>query len=395
MLDDVAGFLACPQCGAGLARAGSALRCRAGHSFDIARQGYVSLLPPGARAPAGDSAPMVAARSGFLAAGHYGGLAARLAAAARAALAEAGTAAGAGVPAVLAGAGAGPAPAGVPGCVLDIGAGTGYYLAAVLDGLPGRAGLALDASKPALRRAARAHPRIGAVAADAWRRLPVADGAAAVVLDVFAPRQGAELARVLHPAGLLLVVTPNPGHLAELTGPLGLLSVDPRKEERLAATLGPGFALLGQDPHDAVLGLSHAEIAAVVGMGPSARHADPAVLAGRMAAASAARAGDAIGHAVGVRPVSRPARFGAGKRRDPGGGILAPRAPGATPGLTEGAPWDGPDRRRLAQGVQQRRRRRGQRGNRVRGRIQGGQRAGHRHARQPASGRPRAAFHAG
>jgi 23S rRNA (guanine745-N1)-methyltransferase len=281
MLDDVAGFLACPQCGAGLARAGSALRCPAGHSFDIARQGYVSLLPPGARAPAGDSAPMVAARSDFLAAGHYAGLAARLAAAARAALAEAGTAAGSGAPG---GAGAGaPVPAGVPGCVLDIGAGTGYYLAAVLDGLPGRAGLALDASKPALRRAARAHPRIGAVAADAWRRLPVADGAAAVVLDVFAPRQGAELARVLHPAGRLLVVTPNPGHLAELTGPLGLLSVDPRKEERLAATLGPGFALLGQDPHDAVLALSHPEIAAVVGMGPSARHADPAVLADRMA----------------------------------------------------------------------------------------------------------------
>jgi 23S rRNA (guanine745-N1)-methyltransferase len=267
MLDDVAGFLACPQCGAGLARAGSALRCRAGHSFDIARQGYVSLLPPGARAPAGDSAPMVAARSDFLAAGHYGGLAARLAAAARAALGAAGTLAG----------------SGVPGCVLDIGAGTGYYLAAVLDGLPGRAGLALDASKPALRRAARAHPRIGAVAADAWRRLPVADGAAAVVLDVFAPRQGAELARVLHPAGRLLVVTPNPGHLAELTGPLGLLSVDPRKEERLAATLGPGFALLSQDPYDAVLQLTHPEIAAVVGMGPSARHADPAVLAERMA----------------------------------------------------------------------------------------------------------------
>jgi 23S rRNA (guanine745-N1)-methyltransferase len=286
MLDDVAGFLACPQCGAGLARAGSALRCRAGHSFDIARQGYVSLLPPGARAPAGDSAPMVAARSDFLAAGHYGGLAARLAAAARAALGAAGTAAGSGVPGgvpdIAAGAGA-PVPAGVPGCVLDIGAGTGYYLAAVLDGLPGRAGLALDASKPALRRAARAHPRIGAVAADAWRRLPVADGAAAVVLDVFAPRQGAELARVLHPAGRLLVVTPNPGHLAELTGPLGLLSVDPRKEERLAATLGPGFALLGQDPYDAVLQLSHPEIAAVVGMGPSARHADPAVLAERMA----------------------------------------------------------------------------------------------------------------
>ena len=260
MLDDVVGFLACPRCGAGLARAGAALRCPAGHAFDIARQGYVSLLPPGEQAAAGDSAPMVAARAEFLAAGHYRGLARELAAAARAAI----------------------IPAGAPGCVLDVGAGPGYYLAAVLDGLPGRAGLALDVSKFALRRAARAHPRIGAAAADAWRRLPVTDGAAAVVLNVFAPRRGAELRRVLHPAGRLLVVTPNPGHLAELTGPLGLLSVDPRKEERLAATLGPAFELTGQGRHEATLRLNHPGVAAVVGMGPSARHADADVLAGQI-----------------------------------------------------------------------------------------------------------------
>ena len=67
---------------------------------------------------------------------------------------------------------------GVPdGCVLDLGAGTGWYLARVLDRLPGRSGLALDLSRHALRRAARAHARIGAVAADAWGPLPVRDAA--------------------------------------------------------------------------------------------------------------------------------------------------------------------------------------------------------------------------
>jgi 23S rRNA (guanine745-N1)-methyltransferase len=258
VLDDVVPWLACPQCGAGLVRAGPVLRCPAGHAFDIARQGYVSLLPPGDRGPAGDSAPMVSARADFLAAGHYGGLARALAAAAREAV------------------------TGTPGVVLDVGAGTGYYLAAVLDVLPDRAGLALDVSKFALRRAARAHPRAGAAAADAWRRLPVADGAAAVVLDVFAPRNGAELRRVLHPAGRLLVVTPGRGHLAELAGPLDLLSVDPRKQERLAGTLGPYFRLLERRPHEAVLHLGHRDVAAAVGMGPSARHADPAVLAARI-----------------------------------------------------------------------------------------------------------------
>src|SRR5450755_4463070 len=192
MLDDVIGCLACPQCGAALSRAGSVLNCAGGHAFDIARQGYVSLLPPGGRVAAGDSAAMVQARVDFLTAGHYDGLAVEIARAA----------AGAVTAAVAAGGVA-------AGCVVDVGAGPGYYLAAALDQLPGRAGLALDASKFALRRAAHAHGRIGAVRADAWRRLPVADRAAAVVLNVFAPRNGAELRRILDPSGRLIVVTPN------------------------------------------------------------------------------------------------------------------------------------------------------------------------------------------
>jgi 23S rRNA (guanine745-N1)-methyltransferase len=139
-----------------------------------------------------------------------------------------------------------------------------------------------------VRRAARAHERIGAVVADAWQRLPVADAAAAAVLNVFAPRNGAELHRILHPAGRLLVVTPEPGHLAELAGPLGLLAVDPRKPERLAAALGPYFALASRRPYRARLRLRHAELAAVAGMGPAAWHADPATLAARISELPAA-----------------------------------------------------------------------------------------------------------
>ena len=258
VLDDVIPYLACPHCGADLARAGEALRCRAGHSFDIARQGYVSLLRPGSQGGGGDTAAMVRARGDFLAAGHYAGLAAELS---RAAIA------------------AGPGP----GCVADVGAGTGYYLAAVLGRLPGRAGLALDSSKFALRHAARAHPRIGAVGCDAWRPLPVADAAAALVLNVFAPRHGAELHRILNPSGALLVVTPGPGHLGELVGPLGLLTVDQRKQERLAGKLGPYFTPDGQRDHQETLVLSHQAVAELVAMGPSSWHADAAALGDRIA----------------------------------------------------------------------------------------------------------------
>lgn len=37
-------MLRCPNCHAELKREGKAFRCRNGHSFDVARQGYVNLL---------------------------------------------------------------------------------------------------------------------------------------------------------------------------------------------------------------------------------------------------------------------------------------------------------------------------------------------------------------
>ena len=258
MIDDVLGYLRCPNCGLTLARAGSSIRCAAGHSFDIARQGYVSLVQAGTAKNAGDTAPMVRARKDFLAAGHFAGLAA--------ALADAGAAAS------VTG----------PGCVADVGAGTGYYLAAVLDRMPGHAGLALDISKYALRAAARAHPRLGAVGCDAWRTLPVADGAADVVLNVFAPRDGAELHRILRPGGCLLLATPAPDHVGELIGPLGLLSVDRRKAKRLEAKLGRYFDPADEQDFRAQVLLDHAAIGALIAMGPSSWHADPAALAARI-----------------------------------------------------------------------------------------------------------------
>src|SRR5262249_52968165 len=69
-LSGAVGLLRCPVCACGLRATGAALRCEAGHSFDVARQGYVDLMPAGKR-PAGDTAEMVAARDAFLQGGHY------------------------------------------------------------------------------------------------------------------------------------------------------------------------------------------------------------------------------------------------------------------------------------------------------------------------------------
>lgn len=157
------------------------------------------------------------------------------------------------------------------GCVLDLGAGTGHYLAAVLDASPGRVGIALEVSKPALRRAARAHPRLGAVGADTWQRLPVRTGSIAVVLNVFAPRNAVETARVLAADGRLVVVSPTPAHLRELVAALGLLTVGEDKAARVSASL-PGFSVSTQDVCEFTMSLTHKEVLALVGMGPSARH---------------------------------------------------------------------------------------------------------------------------
>jgi 23S rRNA (guanine745-N1)-methyltransferase len=257
VLSDVLDLLRCPHCSAALAPARGAVACAEGHSFDVARQGYVSLLTGDARLGSADTASMVAAREVFLADGHFEPLAE--------ALCDEGEGA-------------------LPGCVVDLGAGTGWYLARVLDRLPSRHGLALDLSKHALRRAARAHPRIGAVACDAWRRLPVRDDVAALILSVFAPRDGAEIARVLRPGAALVVVTPTGGHLEQLVSALGLLSVDARKEERLEAKLDPHLELERRAALEWPLTLGPADVANAVAMGPSARHVDRGEVDARIAA---------------------------------------------------------------------------------------------------------------
>lgn len=269
-------LLRCPHCGAPLqpgviagdagGRPG-ALRtvgCERGHSLDVARQGYVNLLTgAGAKGLAADTPAMVQARTQVHDAGVFTPLAQRLA--------------------VIAG--REPLP---DGAVLDVGCGTGYYTAAVLDALPGRIGVGLDLSTPAVKRAARAHPRLAAVVGDAWAPLPLRDASVALAMCVFAPRHPGELRRVLAPGGRLLVVTPAPGHLRSLVEDMGLLTVDPAKEERLARQLSE-FTALDHDTLDYAVPADRALALATTAMGPSAWHHTPQELADQVAAGPATR----------------------------------------------------------------------------------------------------------
>ncbi|WP_330327711.1 putative RNA methyltransferase [Streptomyces pseudovenezuelae] len=241
-------LLRCPTCRTRhLHPERGALRCPAGHTFDIARHGYAGLLT-GNRATSGDDAAMVQARERFLSTGAYAPIrevGARLAADA---VSERAT-------------------------VVDVGCGTGYYLAGVLDKLPGARGLGLDTSVRALRSAARTHDRAAAAAWDVFRPFPLADGAADVVLDVFAPRNPAEFHRVLRPTGRLIVVRPTGRHLYELRGRLpAMIAIDPAKEQRLHLALDPFFEAVVTEQVEYPVILSKLDALDLVAMTPSARH---------------------------------------------------------------------------------------------------------------------------
>ena len=253
MLAEPMACMRCPHCGQDLAESGTVLRCPSRHTYDVSRQGYVNLLPGDAGSSNADTAAMVAARDRFLSAGHF-------------------------APIADAVAGQAVAHAAPSGCLLDIGAGTGYYLASVLESMPSRTGIAADLSKHSARRAARAHPRMASVVADVWSSLPLHDRSVALIIDVFAPRNPAEFHRVLHPGGAVVVVTPLPDHLRELVVPLSLIGAEPDKLDRLGEKMGGLFERADTCEVTCAMALSHEDVLAVAQMGPSAWHTDSQAL---------------------------------------------------------------------------------------------------------------------
>ncbi len=250
-IDDFLAWLACPVCGGLLERTEDGLTCEAGHTADIAKQGYANLLGPKGATHTADDRQMLAARTRILGAGLFDPVGDELREILRS------------------------LPEGDdPGPVLDLGTGTGFYLDRALEELPGHLGLGLDNSKFAARRAARCHPRAGAIVADIWAGIPVQDCSISILLDVFAPRNGPEIERVLALEGVAVVVIAGPEHLSGIPPEFGMITVDPDKRERLARKME---ALEAAGPPRAIewsMALSPSEVRDLVGMGPGAGRVD-------------------------------------------------------------------------------------------------------------------------
>lgn len=260
--------LTCPICNAPLLRTDNTYRCVTGHSFDIAREGYVNLLPPQhrTRGMEGDMPEMLRARRRFLEAGYFAPLLKLLAERVAGILDTAGS-----LPQDYSG--------GAP-CIAEIGCGEGYYIGGIGELLRERYGLSprlcgMDLSKAAMRLAARRYPEVQFFVGDVNRRIYLADSSLRVLLDIFAPRNPAEFARVLTPGGRALIVIPAPSHLASIRAEFGLLEIQEEKEQRVLERFAGDFKLLDRAELRYPLHLPPAAVTDLIAMGPSQWHREP------------------------------------------------------------------------------------------------------------------------
>ena len=207
--------LLCPLCGKGLTRQERAWVCENRHSFDIARQGYVNLLPVQQKRSLqpGDTKEQVASRRAFLDGGFYAPIREELCRIAK--------------------------DHGCAGPILDIGCGEGYYSAHLAKELSAPL-VGLDISKEAVRYAAGRYKDALWLCASA-ARLPVADHSAGLITSLFALTMPEEFLRVLRPDGMFIQVLAAEDHL------LGLKSIiypELNHKEKDSVPHIPGFRLV-------------------------------------------------------------------------------------------------------------------------------------------------------
>lgn len=231
--------LICPvkACGAPLGREPGALRCGAGHSFDVARSGYANLLQPQDRKSSnpGDTREAVAARRRLLSRGIGDGLAAAIGA-------------------MLAARGIGPGTV-----IMDAGCGEGFHLADACARL-GAAGCGIDISTPAIDLAAKRHRKLIWIVANADRAIPLANGSVDAVLSITARINRDEFARVLKPEGVALVAVAAADDLAELRDAVLGESTEKDRAQSAIESLAPRFSLEERARHAETLDLDHAAL---------------------------------------------------------------------------------------------------------------------------------------
>ena len=211
--------LLCPICGKDLTKQDKSYRCESGHSFDIARQGHVNLLPVQNKRSLnpGDTAQQVAGRRAFLDGGFYEPIRQTLCALAK--------------------------DHGCSGPILDIGCGEGYYSAGLAESLNAQL-LGLDISKEAVRYAAGRYKSATWICASA-AHLPVPDQSFGLLTSLFALTMPEEFSRVLRKDGAFIQVLAAEDHLLGLKN---IIYPQLHHKEKVSTPDIPGFQLVESRP---------------------------------------------------------------------------------------------------------------------------------------------------
>lgn len=188
----------CPLCHDPLTLSNGCWACLSKHSFDVAKEGYVNLLPAQnkkSRDP-GDSNEMIKARRAFLNQGFFS----PLADAVRETVNDMTSS----------------WPKNRPVNILDCGCGEGYYTARLKNQEPlNYVVRGLDISKPAVQLASKSYKDIQFAVASAFS-IPLPDESLHLVLQIFSPSADTHIQQKLQANGILVRVTPGADHLREL-----------------------------------------------------------------------------------------------------------------------------------------------------------------------------------
>ena len=212
----------CPKCKEKLNILDSRCACVNGHSYDKARGGYYNLLLGSTGGVHGDNKEMVLARRAFLGGGYYEPLARYLAD-----MALKFTSLG--------------------GCLLDAGAGEGYYTDIIERAIYERDEKsdvsAFDISKDAVREIAKKNKRISLAVAGSYH-MPIADGEFDTVINTFSPLALEETRRVLKTGGHFIMAIPDEMHLYDLKDVI----YDTPYKNTVSDTALEGFELISSEP---------------------------------------------------------------------------------------------------------------------------------------------------
>ena len=231
--------LLCPICGELLFKQDKCYRCASNHSFDIARQGHVNLLPVQHKRSLnpGDTAEQVVSRRAFLDGGFYAPIREALCALAKDHCSS--------------------------GPILDVGCGEGYYSAGLAEALKAEL-LGLDISKEAVRYAAGRYKNATWICASA-AHLPVKDGSVGLLTSLFALTMPEEFKRVLRNDGAYIQVLAAEDHLLGLKN---IIYPELHHKEKFSTPDIPGFRLVESRPLQFTFTVENQQVQNLLSMTP-------------------------------------------------------------------------------------------------------------------------------